>query len=201
MSDALRPHGLRPTRLLCPWDSPGKNTGVGCHFLLQGNLPDPGMEPGSPAPAGGFFPTDPPGKPFKARGQMRTGPGTLSSCSETGLPHTGSWRCPACSLPLHPPGERPDPHLPPPSSPITHAARGAAPEAGGSPRRYRSKELLCWGRQLCPRPAPCSSALRDEVWATSPQTRSERTAGVHRPRGAQSQTHGGVYAPQGRASP
>ena len=28
--------GLYPTRLLCPWDSPGKNTGVGCHFLLQG---------------------------------------------------------------------------------------------------------------------------------------------------------------------
>ena len=35
MSDSLRPHGLWPTRLLCPWDSPGKNTGVGCHFLLQ----------------------------------------------------------------------------------------------------------------------------------------------------------------------
>ena len=31
----LRPDGLEPTRLLCPWDSPGKNTGVGCHFLLQ----------------------------------------------------------------------------------------------------------------------------------------------------------------------
>ena len=30
-----RPHGLQPTRLLHPWDSPGKNTGVGCHFLLQ----------------------------------------------------------------------------------------------------------------------------------------------------------------------
>ena len=30
------PHGLQPTRLLCPWDSPGKNTGVGCHVLLQG---------------------------------------------------------------------------------------------------------------------------------------------------------------------
>ena len=29
-------HGLWPARLLCPWDSPGKNTGVGCHFLLQG---------------------------------------------------------------------------------------------------------------------------------------------------------------------
>ena len=35
MSDSVQPHGLQPTRLLCPWDSPGKNTGVGCHFLLQ----------------------------------------------------------------------------------------------------------------------------------------------------------------------
>ena len=35
MSDSLRPHGPWPARLLCPWDSPGKNTGVGCHFLLQ----------------------------------------------------------------------------------------------------------------------------------------------------------------------
>ena len=32
----LRPHGLWPARLLCPWDSPGKHVGVGCHFLLQG---------------------------------------------------------------------------------------------------------------------------------------------------------------------
>ena len=31
----VRPHRWQPTRLLCPWDSPGKNTGVGCHFLLQ----------------------------------------------------------------------------------------------------------------------------------------------------------------------
>ena len=35
MSDSVRPHGLQPTRLLRPWDSPGKNTGVVCHFLLQ----------------------------------------------------------------------------------------------------------------------------------------------------------------------
>ena len=32
----LRPHGLQPTTLLCPWHFPDKNTGVGCHFLLQG---------------------------------------------------------------------------------------------------------------------------------------------------------------------
>ena len=35
MSDSVRPHRQQPTRLPCPWDSPGKNTGVGCHFLLQ----------------------------------------------------------------------------------------------------------------------------------------------------------------------
>ena len=31
----VRPHRQQPARLPCPWDSPGKNTGVGCHFLLQ----------------------------------------------------------------------------------------------------------------------------------------------------------------------
>ena len=35
MSDSVRPHRQQPTRLPCPWDSPGKSTGVGCHFLLQ----------------------------------------------------------------------------------------------------------------------------------------------------------------------
>ena len=35
MSDSVRPHRWQPTRLLCPWDSPGKSTGVGCHCLLQ----------------------------------------------------------------------------------------------------------------------------------------------------------------------
>ena len=35
MSDSAQPHRRQPTRLPCPWDSPGKNTGVGFHFLLQ----------------------------------------------------------------------------------------------------------------------------------------------------------------------
>ena len=35
MSDSVRPHTRQPIRLSHPWDSPGKNTGVGCHFLLQ----------------------------------------------------------------------------------------------------------------------------------------------------------------------
>ena len=35
VSDSVQPHRWQPTRLPRPWDSPGKNTGVGCHFLLQ----------------------------------------------------------------------------------------------------------------------------------------------------------------------
>ena len=46
MSDSLRPHGLQSTRLLCPWDSPGKNTGVGYHALLQGIFPIQGSNLG-----------------------------------------------------------------------------------------------------------------------------------------------------------
>ena len=34
-TDSVQPHSWQPARLLRPWDSPGKNTGVGCHFLLQ----------------------------------------------------------------------------------------------------------------------------------------------------------------------
>ena len=34
--------GLQPSRLLCPWDFPGENTGMGCHFLLQGIFPTQG---------------------------------------------------------------------------------------------------------------------------------------------------------------
>ena len=40
--NSLQPHGSQPTRLLCPWDSPGKNSGVSCHFLLQGIFPTQG---------------------------------------------------------------------------------------------------------------------------------------------------------------
>ena len=36
MSNSLQPHGPYPTKLLCPWDSPGKNTEVSCRVLLQG---------------------------------------------------------------------------------------------------------------------------------------------------------------------
>ena len=45
VSDSLQPCGLYPTRHLHPWDSPGKNTRVGCHFLLQRIFPTQGLNP------------------------------------------------------------------------------------------------------------------------------------------------------------
>ena len=59
---SLKLHGLWPARFLCPWDSPVKNTGLGCHDLLQGNLPDPGIEPRSPALQADSFPFELPRK-------------------------------------------------------------------------------------------------------------------------------------------
>ena len=53
MSDSLQPHGLQPTRLLCPWDFPGKNTGVGYHFLLDAETETVSLE--SPALASMFL--------------------------------------------------------------------------------------------------------------------------------------------------
>ena len=65
----LQPHGLQPTRLLSPWDFPGKNTGVGFPFPSPGDLPRPGIEPVSLIVSwigrgtGGFFTEESPGKP------------------------------------------------------------------------------------------------------------------------------------------
>ena len=62
VSDSVWPYGLQTPRLLCPWDSPGKNTGVGCHFLLQGIVPSQGSNLASPALAGRLFTPGPLGK-------------------------------------------------------------------------------------------------------------------------------------------
>ena len=49
LSHVLLFTSLRTRRFLCPWDFSGKNTGVGCHFLLQGIFLTQGFEPASPA--------------------------------------------------------------------------------------------------------------------------------------------------------
>ena len=56
---------------LCPWDFPGKNTGVGSHFLPQEDLSNPGLKPMSPALAGGCHTTEPPGKPLSQISLMK----------------------------------------------------------------------------------------------------------------------------------
>ena len=64
---SLQPYGLYPARVLCPWDSPGKNTGVGCQSFLQGALPHPGIKPRCPALQVDSLLPKPPGKPEKVR--------------------------------------------------------------------------------------------------------------------------------------
>ena len=63
--NSLLPYGLQLTRLLCPWDSAGRNTGVGCHFP-----PDPGIKPGSPAVQADSLPTELQGK-FRDSGRKK----------------------------------------------------------------------------------------------------------------------------------
>ena len=67
MSDSWRPHGL-----YSPWNSPGRNTGVGSPFPSPGELPNPGIKPSSPALQVDFLPAEPQGKP------KNTGVGSLS---------------------------------------------------------------------------------------------------------------------------
>ena len=58
----LQPCELKPARLLCPWDFPGKNTGVGCHCLLQRIFPTQGSNLGLLLCRQTLLPSGPPGK-------------------------------------------------------------------------------------------------------------------------------------------
>ena len=63
MFDSLQVHGLWPTGLLCPWDSPVKNIGVGCHALLQCIFCTQGLNPGLPHCRQIFYSLSYPGSP------------------------------------------------------------------------------------------------------------------------------------------
>ena len=65
VSDSLWPHGLQPTRLLCPWGFSRKEYWSGLPCLPWGDLPNPGIEPRSPASHVDSWPSEPPGKPVK----------------------------------------------------------------------------------------------------------------------------------------
>ena len=115
MSDFLRPHGLQPTRLLCPWDFPGKSTGVGCQCLLWGLSGDDqnpeteglgGQQPPSATPQEQnkgkrspdsppyfLFPTGFPQSPHVTRGQSARESGDIVL---PGHFSRGMWLCGAC---------------------------------------------------------------------------------------------------------
>ena len=74
VSDPQRPHGLQPSRLLCPWDSPGKNTGVGCYAFLQRVFPTQGSNPGLPYCRWILYHLSQQGSPLSALWTLNTGP-------------------------------------------------------------------------------------------------------------------------------
>ena len=63
VSDSLRPQGLQPTRLLCPWGFSRQEHWSGLPCLPPGGLPNPGIESRSPALQANSFPSEPPGSP------------------------------------------------------------------------------------------------------------------------------------------
>ena len=80
MSDSLQPHGLYG-----PWNSPGQNTGVGSLSLPPGDLPNPGIEPRSPASKADSLPAEPQGKP------KNVGVGSLSLLQEIFPTQESNW--------------------------------------------------------------------------------------------------------------
>ena len=92
MSDSLWPHGLQPTRLLCPWDFPGKDTGVGFHLLLQGVFPTQGSHPGLPCCRQTLYQLSHKGSPIKLgrRENLLLWPEELWSQSHEENPHSFS---------------------------------------------------------------------------------------------------------------
>jgi len=87
MSNSLQSHGLYG-----PWNSPGQNTGVGSLSLLQGNLPNPGIEPRSPALKVDSLPAEPPGKPYrKGKGTDKTEAKINSLSRPWNVEYGGSW--------------------------------------------------------------------------------------------------------------
>ena len=101
-SNALQPCGPQPTRLLCPWALPGKNTGAGCHFLLQGIFPTRGWNPrlpliGKVLPHGA--PREAPGHtlaPWRPAAPWLLSSVTPRACTGAPSPPTGS-----LTLPTH----------------------------------------------------------------------------------------------------
>ena len=94
----FHPYGLQPARLLCPWDSPGKNTGVDCHFLFQRIFPTHRLNPCLLCLLwqAGSLPLAPPGKPYLLQDNRTT---TLSRVtSQTNVEASSTAQGPASTV-------------------------------------------------------------------------------------------------------
>ena len=85
VSDSLRPHGLQPARLLCPWGFSRQEYWSGLPCPPPGDLPNPGIEPRSPALQADSLPSEPPGKP------KNIGVGSLSLLQGIFLTQESNW--------------------------------------------------------------------------------------------------------------
>ena len=102
MSDSVRPHGWQPTRLPRPWDSTGKNTGVGCHLLLQRMKVKSESEVAQSCPTL-WDPMDcsPPGSSVHGTCQARVlewGAIAFSRCTENAYPKHLCLKSPNCTI-------------------------------------------------------------------------------------------------------
>ena len=101
MSNSRDPmHCLYPASLLCPWDFPGKNTGVRNHSLLQGIFPTQGSKPGSHALQPDSLPSEPPGKLLVTLGRTSSLPLSASGGCQHSLACGHITPIFACLIPL-----------------------------------------------------------------------------------------------------
>ena len=89
MTDSLQPHGLQPLRLLCPWDSPGKNTTVGIHSLFPGIFPFQRSNPDLPHCKESLYHLNHQGKPGSVSEAIRD-VGETKDKQKTSLPPMAS---------------------------------------------------------------------------------------------------------------
>ena len=105
VSDSLLLPALSPTRLLCPWDSPGNNTGVGCHALLQGIFVTQGLNTRLLCLLrllhwqAGFLPQVPAGKPICSHKLVQSVQFSHSVVSNSLRPHEPQHTRPPCPSP------------------------------------------------------------------------------------------------------
>ena len=99
VSDSLWPHGLQPARLLGPWESPGKTTGVVCKALLQGIFPTQGLNPGFSHCKQILHHLSYKGSPVKGSVQFSSVQFSLSVVSDSLRPHESQHARPPCPSP------------------------------------------------------------------------------------------------------